>query len=345
MVVSTVMQRCFAMFQRAVWLLILWPVLVRAADLDALPPAPPPPSDFDVRFPTYGLALDNPPGWTHLPEESPENIARWAVLDAKTRQPQAILGVYVGRSGDGLIAYAQNQVRTTGGAITGELRIDGERALLVTADGTATIIAKHAGLFYLVVLRQSAGHQEKVFGDLADSLRWRPMESVAQHLDLGPPREALGGSVMVQVPACLRPYAGEDTPTALHMVATDILNRREFVVLMQPGNVGANVTLEEARKSMLDGWNQKLNPKTPLVWKVDAAHPGCALTNMVRLPVAVNGQPGFMAFQFGLVIEDKRAVLLSFNVRNPQENEVDAYDEVATSIAQSVKFKAAATKP
>ncbi len=208
----------------------LFPVLLCAADPDTAPAPAPLPVSNDGHFPTFGLALDNPDGWIRIGEESPSNVARWAVVDPKTNQPEAILAVYVGRSGEGLIAYAQNQARVTGGAIAGDVDVDGERGIMITGGGSASIITRHSGLFYSVDLKQAAGHHEKDFTNLAGSIRWMDIESPARHMELGNPTNALGGAITVQAPVCMRPIAAEITASTLHLVATDVTNRREFSV-------------------------------------------------------------------------------------------------------------------
>ena len=326
-----------------VWLTVLclsWSAL-RAGAEDATLPAP---DRSDGRFPTFGLALDTPSGWTRVPEESPENIARWVVLAPKTGQPEAILALFVGRSGDGLIAYAQDQARILGGTVAGELQIDGERAILVTANGSASIISKHGGLFYIIGLRQAGGDHVKDFNTLAGSVHWIDIEPPIRHLTLGDAMPALGGTITIRVPACMRP-AGAATAAAQRLVATDIVNRREFALALQSAGLSADGTLEQARKNLVDDWNQKIHPELPLEWKVDPAHPEVAITNLVRVHVTNGDQRGVLALQFGLVAHGKQAVLLSFSVKDAPEEDLDGYDDAANNITRSVQFKPSAEKP
>jgi hypothetical protein len=296
----------------------------------------------DGHFPTFGLAINNPDGWTRIVEESAENVARWAILDEKTGQPKALMTILVGRSGEGLIAFAQDQVRNSGGTLAGAIAVDGERGIVVNAPGSSSVIVKHGGLFYIIGMRTVEAGHDKALAALVDSVRWQQIESPAKHLELGDAVAALGNLVKVQFPVCMRPVAGGITPTSLHLVANNITGRGEFNVTMQTATFAKDVTMEQARKNLASEWNLKFKPKDPIEWKADPKNPNCATTNLVQVDVVANGQKGLLGLQFGLVSNGSQLVLLSFTVANTPDEEMDSYEEAANEIARSIKFNPAA---
>ncbi len=294
--------------------------------------------ETDGHFPTFGLTINNPEGWKRIVEESAENVARWAIFEPKTGHAKALMSILVGRSGDGLIEFAQDQARNSGGTLAGAISVDGERGIIINAPGASSVIVKHTGLFYIIGMRTIETGHDKALAALVDSLRWSDIESPAKHLELSDPIAAMGNVVTVQFPVCMRPVAGGVTPTSLHLVASDIVNHGEFNVLMQTAVLAKDANVEQARKNMASAWNLKFKPKDPIQWKVDPKNPYAAATNLVQVDVVNNGQRGTMGLQFGLVSNGNQLVLVSCTVTNTPDEEMDAYEDAGNQIVRSIKF-------
>lgn len=185
----------------------------------AAPPASNPATQAKLRFPTYGVALDAPAGWTRVPEGGPGHVARWALVDQARKSAKAFLVVEVFPGGKGdLDTHARSLARKAGARVLQAGKtLGGQRTLSLATPGRlagmrpryALVGARGSHIYVLGVIAPTSDAAAAVLEPVRRSWTWIKTERPEGHLRLMPkPVAIFENLVTMRFPELARPVGG-----------------------------------------------------------------------------------------------------------------------------------------
>jgi hypothetical protein len=224
-----------------------------------------------MQFPTWGIELVPPAGWTRMPESDFTVMAQWTPSDGSTGLFRILvtpmLTRTVGSVADSLARGLQATVVDT--------TLDGRVAKRVQggADGTSEIVCQREG--YLIEIRCHHSAAVAKVDDLEamrEGWRWTDIEAPAKHPELRPDSTPLTDQIVVQFPVHFRAWPIPPTPPGtVRYAAVDLMRqriRREFdVELSMPPNIQGQ-PLDKLATLLSEPYQRELVLKKPIAWRL-----------------------------------------------------------------------------
>jgi hypothetical protein len=216
-------------------------------------------------FPTFGMGVSVPAGWTRIPEGGPGHVGRWALSDEKSRAVQGALIIEVEPLGAGatLDEYVQKTAKENGGvAGPQKVNLGGEPAVIVSFAGDVPalhpnkfVVAARGGYAYVFSIFVAGGKRfDAEFDAAMKSWKWMRIESTDSHLELMDKATPIfNGAVQMQFPALARPYA--ERGAGDHMM----LGIYDYTTASQPLMFTMDLLPKDAAKSFKE-IQQQLGP-------------------------------------------------------------------------------------
>lgn len=312
---------------------------------DYLDPSDGKPTDF----PSFGVSLAGPKGWTRLYETELLQVARWGQPDGQTSKPHGLLQATVARTEDRTLKEYAEFLRDNFKATLSDkmTTLDGEPAYAMSVatrpkglQFSHALVAQHGALFYVL---SAWSDNEKYYAAELESVRqnwkWAKIEEPSAHLELGEkPLPLFRNLLLIKLPRSARPLPTQDPSRQVMLtISNRDLSDQEFLV--NP------IMLDIPEKVELVPWTEALTQELPkrlkftgeLKWD-DA---GAGLPALKSTPVTVRtgdqGQGAILRVRWILCIpEPGKGMLIQISMPDgsPHQKEYDALaDRVAASLA------------
>ncbi len=296
--------------------------------VSALSASEPQPGEL-VRYPTFGVAFQEPKGWAEQIRDKGKTIARWIKPDSVTKRPIAMIVVEGGRTpARSLDDVARGLAKNFHGTVADRpTTLGGTRALRIVAhsdgealrpvEGLATI---HDGLLYLVMGGVTAGHS---VADELEAIRtswtWIPIEPPYKHLEFRQePLSLFDGTATMNVPALMHTYPTKHPDGVLDLGLHNIVrNEPDFLAYVQLMPVAAGRTVDELKKGLAQGLQTKYKVKGPIEWRPSGNNALGVVSDGIEIetPDEASGRKRMVLIRWALVkIDERRLILVNFTL-------------------------------
>jgi hypothetical protein len=312
---------------------------------------PNPPIGDTLIFPTYGISLEQPPGFRRMAEGAPHRIVQWTRATPPDNSNITSL-IYIeveAAEHRPLKEYAQAAAVANAGKLQPDLiSINGAPACLI-AGATENkpfahhyiIVARHEDQMYSIFIMESPGDPcDVAVNALCKSIRWRKIEDAADHLTDLKKHTTIFGKISLDLPAAMR---GGDSNSSANRARFSLwnlkTNRQELLIDFQLASFDHRNSFDDVRMGYSLLLKKRYALDSDLVWKSVHTPGGLDVWNTQPVEYSAeesDGKPFIAAIQWALVNVNTDVVVIVFNFGHRTLEQSKAYTATVPLIVGTV---------
>jgi hypothetical protein len=294
-----------------------------------------------LKFPTWGIEIVPPAGWTRMPESDFTVMAQWSPADGSQGVFRILITPMLTRS---VRSVADSLAKGLNATVV-DTTLDGRVAKRVQggADGTSEIVCQREG--YLIEIRcHHASAKTDELEAMRKEWRWSDIESPAKHPELRPDATPLTDQIVVQFPVSFRAWPIPPAPPGtVRYAAVDLMRqriRREFdVEFSMPPNLQGQ-PLDKLATFLSEPYQRELVLKKPIGWRLIEGKDDRIISQQIVGPRPVDNPDGPPKYAkcLAVVALDKHTRLLAvFTSVADNDDDRFAFMTMAEGIIGSIR--------
>jgi hypothetical protein len=319
--------------------LVLVPMHVRAAE--PVPQTQPVPV---TSFPTFGLNVSPPPGWTAKEPDGDNIPTLLELVDKSGRQIANARIQVVAKNGGAFKTFVADLVAKTSGTVDPvPAKIDGLTAIRlrpsIPQGAGEAFLVEHDDTFVMVAVgAPTAGDCDTALDAVTEKLHWVPVESAEKHLEFRSVAvAACDGAITMNFPVIMRPVR-EKNPVVTHMSIMDFKTGK-VLCLAYIQIVPIALTTDAQRKAFLDSLQAQFAFDPPLAFDALPGQPDRFITAFSRAtkgPIPKEANATYA--QWFLYSKQNQSVLINFSSYDSSPEQRKLLEDLGRNIAASVSF-------
>ena len=303
-----------------------------------------------VDFPTFGVKLNPPRGWSRVPAGGPSQVARYARLaDGGTRAKDVVVLELVQlKQGLSPYLYAKSMAKKLGGKINKEVQMGNLPAVEVRANvgskGKMTArqlrIVAHQGHLWILSYWSAGrgGYAQKTITAMSNSMSWSTFAHPSKHLEISDkPTLLLNKSIKARLPEITRPIPMKAKGSARYGIHNHSRNSAEWMLQVKINDGDPPEDMEAAKTVFARQIGKKFPEISKLEWK-DAKVKGAEASILLPVTLKVEaGKPAGNEYQYLLVLKGARLYVLSFSITSSEAAAFPSYRTLVDKIVRTIE--------